>query len=138
MKCPDCSGENLMKRGPKAGFQRYMCKDCGRYCTDRAPKFSAQTKALAVEMYMNNMGIRAIGRVLKASPAAVLKWIRKDHGALQQRLAQAVPVPSEAPDTIEMDEIYTCVQKNSRGRSSGQPTVAGNAGLSPTISGTKA
>ena len=115
MQCPSCGSENLMKRGPMAGYQRYMCKTCGRYSRDRPPKFSAETKAMAIEMYMNNMGIRAIGRVLKASPAAVLKWIRKDHGAMQQRLAQSTPAPSSAPDIIEMDEIYTCVQKNSSG-----------------------
>ena len=118
MKCPDCSGENLMKRGPKKGFQRYMCRDCGRYCTDKAPKFSAEVKAMAIDMYMNNMGIRAIGRVLKASPATVLNWIRKDHALQQQRLARSRsrPQPAAEPDIIELDELYTCVQKNSSAR----------------------
>lgn len=115
MKCPACGGENLMKRGPKKGFQRYLCRACGRHCTDRAPRFSAETKAMALEMYLNNMGIRAIGRVLKASPASVLNWIRKDHAMLQRRLAQAQPQQG-GPDIIEMDEIYTCVQKNSSAR----------------------
>ena len=101
-----------MRRGPKKGFQRYMCRSCGRYCTDKPPRFGAEVKAMALEMYMNNMGIRAIGRVLKASPATVLNWIRKDHGRLVQ---QARPIPHQPaqPDIIEMDEIYTCVQKNS-------------------------
>ncbi|MGW8134590.1 hypothetical protein [Sphingomonas zeae] len=67
---------------------------------------------MAIEMYMNSMGIRAIGRVLGASPAAVLKWIRKEHAKLQQKLAHAAPVDTGEPDVIEMDEIYTYVQKN--------------------------
>ena len=112
MKCPDCGGESLVKRGPKNGFQGYLCRACARHSTDKAPKFSAQTKVMALEMYMNNMGIRAIARVLKASPATVLNWIRKDHCALQQRLARAQP-PGGGPDIIELDEIYTCIQKNS-------------------------
>ena len=116
MDCPRCSSSGVIKRGFKSGYQRYCCRDCGRYFTDRPPKFSAQTKALAIQMYLNSMGIRAIGRVLDASPAAVLKWIRKEHEALQQRLAQDKPVQSEGPDVIEMDEIYTYVQKNSSGR----------------------
>ena len=100
-----------MRRGPKKGFQRYMCRSCGRYCTDKAPKFGAEVKAMALEMYMNNMGIRAIGRVLKASPTTILNWIRKDHAMVMQ---QARPARRGAePDIIEMDEIYTCVQKNS-------------------------
>lgn len=115
MHCPRCESVDLIKRGRKDGHQRFMCRSCGRYGTDRPPKFSAQTKAMAVQMYMNNMGIRAIGRVLKASPAAVLIWIRKEHAMMQQRLAQAAPVPADPPDIIEMDEIYTYVQKNSTG-----------------------
>jgi transposase-like protein len=113
MHCPRCAGTALIKRGRKRGYQRFMCRSCGRYCTDRQPKFSAQTKALAVRMYVNSMGIRAIGRVLEASPAAVLTWIRKEHAALQQRLAQADPAAPAPADIIEMDEIYTYVQKNS-------------------------
>ena len=113
MICPDCSGTDLRRAGLKKGAQRYQCQACGRYCTDRAPKFSAETKALAVQMYLNGMGIRAIGRVLNASPAGVLKWIRKEHGVVQQRMAQQIlPAQRDAPDIIEMDEIYTYVQKN--------------------------
>lgn len=115
MQCPQCGGSDLIKRGWKAGHQRYRCRTCGRHCTDSQPKFSAQTKAMAIEMYMNSMGIRAIGRVLGASPAAVLKWIGKEHAALQQKLAQVAPTDTGAADIIEMDEIYTYVQKNSSG-----------------------
>ncbi len=67
---------------------------------------------MAIEMYMNSMGIRAIGRVLGASPAGVLKWIRKEHAMLQQKLAHAAPVDTGEADVIEMDEIYTYVQEN--------------------------
>lgn len=116
MDCPQCGGTDLIKRGSKAGHQRYMCRACGRYSTDSQPRFSAQTKAMAIEMYMNSMGIRAIGRVLKASPAAVLTWIRKEHAALQHRLAGQAPQQADGPDIIEMDEIYTYVQKNDAGQ----------------------
>lgn len=111
MKCPDCSSEDLIRRGPKKGFQRYKCRSCGRHSTDKAPKFGAEVKAMALEMYLNNMGIRAIGRVLKASPATILNWIRKDHERVMQQALLARP--GAGPDIIEMDEIYTCVQKNS-------------------------
>jgi len=133
MVCPQCESADLIKRGRKNGYQRFVCRSCGRYSTDRQPKFSAQTKAQAIRMYMNSMGIRAIGRVLNASPAAVLIWIRKEHAALQQRLGQTEPVEAEPPDIIEMDEIYTYVQKNSVAPSSGPPIAAGVAGSSPTM-----
>jgi transposase-like protein len=116
MHCRHCESTDLIKRGSKGGYQRYLCRDCGRYGTDREPRFSAETKAMAIQMYLNSMGIRAIGRVLKASPAAVLNWIRKEHAALQLQQAGKGPVRTGVPDIIEMDEIYTYVQKNSTGR----------------------
>ncbi len=112
MRCPACEGSDLIKRGRKSRHQRYVCRACGRYCTDSQPRFSAETRAMAIEMYMNSMGIRAIGRVLGASPAGVLKWIRKEHAMLQQKLAHAAPVDTGEADVIEMDEIYTYVQEN--------------------------
>jgi len=116
MECPGCRSADLRKTGRKDGFQRYCCRSCGRYCTDRPPRFSAQTKAMAVDMYLNNVGIRKIARFVGASPAGVLRWIRKEHHAVQARLARSKPVPEGKADIIEMDEIYTFVQKNSSGR----------------------
>jgi hypothetical protein len=66
-------------------------------------------------MYLNNVGIRKIARFVGASPAGVLRWIRKEHEALQARLARSAPGCRSEPDIIEMDEIYTFVQKNSSG-----------------------
>lgn len=116
MNCPDCDGTDLIKRGLKNGYQRYRCRACGRHSTDKPPKFSAQTKAMAIEMYFNSVGIRAIGRVLKASPASVLKWVRKEHAAMQERKALPRPARAAKPDIIEMDEIYTYVKKNNSGQ----------------------
>jgi len=116
MECRHCRSGDLRRTGRKDGFQRYCCRSCGRYCTDRAPRFSPETKAKAVEMYLNNVGIRKIARFVGASPAGVLRWIRKEHQAVQARLADR-PAPDDAgADVIEMDEVYTFVQKNGSGR----------------------
>jgi transposase-like protein len=125
MECPRCQGQDLRKAGAKDGAQRYRCRACGRYCTGRARKFSVETKAQAIDMYLNNVGIRKIARFVGASPAGVLRWIRKAHADIQARLAENPPIASDEPDIIEMDEIYTFVQKNSSERSSGPPSAAG-------------
>ncbi|MBN9532375.1 MAG: IS1 family transposase [Alphaproteobacteria bacterium] len=85
--------------------------------TDKPPRFSAETKAQAVDMYLNNVGIRKIARFVGASPAGVLRWIRKAHAHLQARMPRTGQPCAAAPaDIIEMDEIYTFVQKNSSAR----------------------
>ena len=117
MICPRCQSSNLRRSGLKKGVQRYQCRDCRRYMTDRPPRFSAQTKAQAIDMYLNNVGIRKIARFVEASPAGVLRWIRKAHAHLQANSAGAEQPPSAGgADIIEMDEIYTFVQKNSSGQ----------------------
>ena len=116
MACPSCHSQALIKRGFKSGFQRHQCRTCGRYFTDRPPKFSADTKARAIDMYVNNVGVRKIARFVGASPAGVLRWIRKEHETVQARLTAAKPSSTDEPDVIEMDEIYTFVQKNSSAR----------------------
>jgi transposase-like protein len=117
MICPDCQSSELRRSGLKKGAQRYRCRACGRYMTDKPPRFSPQVKAQAVDMYVNNVGIRKIARFVGASPAGVLRWIRKAHAHLQERAAPAGQLnAAAAADIIEMDEIYTFVQKNSSGR----------------------
>ena len=111
MQCPACDGFDLIKRGLKGGHQRYQCRGCGRHSTDRPPRFSADTKARALDMYLNNVGIRKIARFVGASPAGVLRWIRKEHAAVTARLARVEPDAHAPGDVIEMDEIYTIVQK---------------------------
>ena len=113
MDCPRCHSNDLRKTGRKDGFQRYCCRRCGRYCTDRPRRFSPETKAAAVEMYLNNVGIRRIAHFVGASPAGVLRWIRKEHQAVQARLARQPAARGDEPDIVEMDEIYTFIQKNS-------------------------
>jgi transposase-like protein len=100
-------------------------------------KFSREVKALAIDMHLNNVGIRKIARFTGAAPATVIAWIRKAHKAMT---TSRTPLLHEdaAPDVIEMDEIYTFVQKNGSGPSSGQPIVVGRAASSPIISPTPA
>jgi len=115
--CPRCGSSDLRKTGSKDGAQRYSCRQCGRYMTDRPRRFDAELKARAVDMYLNNVGIRKIARFTGASPAGVLRWIRKAHERIQaHRTAQAPLAGAAVPDIIEMDEIYTFVQKNGSGR----------------------
>lgn len=114
MQCHHCDSGRYRKNGSHHGVQRYICKDCGRSFTDNGERFDKTTKARALDMYLNNVGIRKIARFTGASPAGVLKWIRKAAETLADRLSHASQQVRDAlPDVIEMDEIYTFVQKNS-------------------------
>jgi len=79
VKCKSCNSTSLIKNGIVFGKQRYKCKSC-HYKTrvgDARVKHDDAKKKMAIIMYLNNCGIRVIARVLKASPALILYWIKR-------------------------------------------------------------
>ena len=128
--CHHCGGAKFRKNGSSQGIQRYICGECGRSFTNKQPKFDRATKEKALHMYLNNVGIRKIALFVGASPPAVLKWIKKAGEALSERLSDAATqLTHELPDVIEMDEIYTYIQKNSAAQSSGLLILGGKIAL---------
>jgi transposase-like protein len=81
MDCPKCKSSHHVKDGVVRGRQRYKCKDCRyRYTVERKSDVKVQeTRRLALEMYLEGLGFRAIGRILKISYGTVYVWV-KDWG----------------------------------------------------------
>lgn len=130
--CHHCGSLQYRKNGSYKGVQRFICNGCGRSFTSRGERFARDVKEKALDMYLNNVGIRKIARFVGASPAGVLKWIRAAGERLAAQLRQtADTMTDDLPDVIEMDEIYTFVQKNSTGQSFGLLIVGDKAALLP-------
>ena len=77
MKCLKCSSDNICKNGKMYGMQRYKCKDCnynytkGRNCKDKS------LKRFALELYLEGLGFRSIGRLIKVSHVSVCNWVKQ-------------------------------------------------------------
>ena len=113
MNCPKCRSERTYKSGLVKGEQRYKCKDCGRqFVPTRRHGRSEAEKLTAVLLYINGLSLRTIGRLLKVSAAAVLKWVRQY--ALEN---YNKPEPLDSAVVIELDEMwhYLNVKKTSSG-----------------------
>ena len=61
-----------------------------------------EVRRIALEMYLEGLGFRAIGRILKISYGSVYQWI-KEWGKVD------LPHRKEAIDIVELDEIHTYV-----------------------------
>jgi hypothetical protein len=61
------------------------------------------TKRQALELYLEGMGFRAIGRFLKFSNVSILKWIRK-FGEELGEIKNNTPVR-----VMELDEMHTYI-----------------------------
>lgn len=112
MECKRCRSNKIKKNGKSFGKQRYMCKICGKTFFDIEPRFSKETKKKAILMYLNNVGVRKTALFIGCSRTTISNWVKKAKKQLDKMLDEYEPNYSEKTDVIEMDEIYTYVQKN--------------------------
>jgi transposase-like protein len=105
MDCPKCKNTEHCKAGYAKGRQRYKCKSCGYYYTvekksDVKPETS---RRMALEMYLEGVGFRGIGRLLRISYGTIYPWVRKWGKQVD------LPVRKEAISIVELDEIHSYV-----------------------------
>ena len=91
-----------------------MCKECRKTFFDTEPKYSEETKKKAIFMYLNNVGVRKTALFIGYSRTTVTNWVRKAKQRLHKMLDEYEPNYSGKTDIIEMDEIYTYVQKTEK------------------------
>src|ERR1700753_842608 len=106
MNCPECGNASSWKAGIQRGRQRFKCKQCCYHYTQSKKRgYSTEVKEKAVSLYLEGLGVRAIGRILGVSNVAVLNWIRQ--------AAEALPEPKNPAkvDILELDEVWHFVKK---------------------------
>ena len=103
--CPGCGSATRSKDGIIKGRQRWKCKGCNkRYTVERPSDVRPpETRRLALELYLEGLGFRAIGRVLKVSYVTVFGWI-KEYGSKAAELKS-----EEAIEVVELDEMHTYI-----------------------------
>ena len=113
MRCPKCQSEDSVKSGHANGDPRRLCKQCGCNFTRSDPRGKpACLKRRAIQMYLEGMGFRAIGRVLEVSNVSVLNWVRAMGEALEA--LRASRAPKDTP-VMELDEMWHFVGKQNCG-----------------------
>src|SRR5680860_1042584 len=105
MDCPKCKSPDHVKDGIVQNRQRYRCKSCGyRYTvSEKSDVKSTETKRLALAMYLEGLGFRSIGRILKISYGTVYSWVKKWGEAVE------LPVSKDAVEIVELDEMHSYV-----------------------------
>ena len=105
MNCPKCNNTKYCKAGFAKNRQRYYCRACNYYYTvsKKSNEKSDETKRLAFEMYLEGLGFRAIGRILRISYGIVYYWIRIWGKNLE------LPKRNEPIEVVELDELHSYV-----------------------------
>ena len=114
--CPKCERTDRQNRAGKteSGSQRYRCMHCGiKYTPTPKPwAYDEEFRRKAVQMYIDGMNLRRIGRHLGVHHRTVSLWV-KDYA---EKIGDA-PVPEEVKEA-EMDELFTFIGDKKTGSTS--------------------
>ena len=77
--CPRCGSVYVVKSGIVKDRQRYKCNDCIYYYTvsNKLGSGNKLQKRQALELYLEGLGFRSIGRILNFSHITIYNWIRQ-------------------------------------------------------------
>ena len=120
MNCPQCSSKETVKNGLVKGKQRYYCGTCQyNYTTPHGHGKPKELKKKAIELYLEGMGFRAIGRTIGVSNVAVLNWVRSVSEQLRKILKERIPDKKKEIEVMELDEMWHYVGKKREKHGSG-------------------
>jgi transposase-like protein len=107
--CPHChrSTQQVKNGRTPAGSQRYLCRACRRKYTP-APQpqgYGAALRRRALQLYVEGMNLRRIGRTLGVVHQTVANWVAAHADALPAQ----PPQPDNPVAVAELDELYTFV-----------------------------
>ena len=101
--CPACNKEGCTKDGIVNGRQRFKCKSCNYRHTVKHVGISPDIKRQALQLYLEGLGFRSIGRFLNCSHVSVYNWI-KAHGESIEPLRSEKDI-----EVVELDEMHTYI-----------------------------
>ena len=101
--CPQCDSDNCVKDGIVKGRQRYRCKLCGFRHTVQHRGKSPDVKRQALELYLEGLGFRSIGRFLKCSHVTVYNWIKSFGEKIKELRSDSML------EVVEIDEMHTYI-----------------------------
>jgi insertion element IS1 protein InsB len=108
--CPYCGkDEHVQKAGLNGtGSQRMRCTQCERYFTPQQKPmgYAAELRDRAVQMHLEGMSFRAVGRALGVNFQSVINWFNQAHDQLPPQVEDQTPT-----ETVELDELFTFVGK---------------------------
>lgn len=113
MECKVCKSSKVVNNGKVRNKQRYKCKSCqfNFVEVDGRKGKNVDKQKMALHLYLENMGFRAIGRVLGVSNVTVLNWIRSAGEWIKQYHEEGKSKLKSRPvEVIELDEMWHFVK----------------------------
>ena len=106
MNCPRCANSERVKNGVINSVQRYRCKGCKyNYTVEvRRNEYPKSMKKKALQLYLEGLGFRSIGRFLEVSNVTVLNWIRSFGQEIKSLHSESCKI-----EMVELDEMHSYI-----------------------------
>ncbi len=113
MDCPKCSSPVSIKDGIVRGLQRYLCKSCRYHYTvqHRSGTGTIKIKRKALQLYLEGLSLRSIGRILNFSNVTILNWMRSFGKEIDNQTPEQ---PAKVAEVVEMDEMHSYVKSKKK------------------------
>ena len=93
MQCPKCLSKAYVRSGFTRGKQRYQCRKCKCNFTQSHKRgASLETKLHALQLYLEGVGVRAIGRIMGVHNVTVLNWVRRMGKSVKSYVQTEMPI----------------------------------------------
>ena len=105
MNCPKCGSDHYCKDGIVKERQRYLCRNCRYHYTvsQRSGTADKATKRQALQLYLEGLGFRSIGRLLNFSNVSILNWIKAFGEQFEEIKSDKVV------EVMELDEMHSYI-----------------------------
>ena len=114
--CRACKSTHIVKNGTnRCGNAQYHCKDCGAYRVLKPKQpYSKTEQQQVLRACLERCSLRGITRIFDMARSTVARWFKayaENLPPLQKTLLPATP-----EDVLELDEIWSFVQKKEQRR----------------------
>ena len=102
LNCPWCASADKVKSGIKEDRQRYKCKACQCFFSlaNKSDTATPAQRHLALNLYLEGLGFRFIGRILRFSHVVVYQWVETFGENLEQ-------IKRPVAQIVELDELHS-------------------------------
>ena len=104
MNCPKCYRLKSVKAGIVRNKQGYKCTSCIYYYSLAREDKNKLKKRQALELYLEGLGFRSIGRILKVSHVSIYRWMRLFGSKLKELQSETGP-----SSITEIDEMHSYI-----------------------------
>ena len=123
MQCPRCGSNWLPRYGRSHGKQTYRCGQCQYHFTSdtQRPHAPEKVKSLALELYLEGLGLSAISRVLSTKLETVYGWVKNVRvgAGIQRELSRRRALRGHgqgAARVLSFDEMWAYVGARRKGK----------------------